>query len=105
MPEFGEPIDVGMVDEDEGKCPFDHSPGDPPEVKNDLVGEGPVLRGKMMGGQGTHLYDPAKPEAEAVAIAGNRIVAVGGNGEGRYRQPHQPRGVAGQDIAEIAGRH
>jgi hypothetical protein len=61
MPQFGEDVKVGTIDVDDVPCPFDHDPGEPPEVENHLIGVGGTLRDKMEGREGTHLYAKAKP--------------------------------------------
>jgi hypothetical protein len=56
MSELGEAVAVGIIDEDEVECPFDHS-DEPPTVENDLIGVGTKLAQKMKSGKGTFKYD------------------------------------------------
>ncbi|CAN5421173.1 hypothetical protein BH11PSE9_BH11PSE9_04280 [soil metagenome] len=58
MTQLGEPVTIGMVDADELNCPFDHSNAEPPEVENQLIGNGGKLATKMGNGTSTHLYAP-----------------------------------------------
>jgi len=62
MTQIGETVAPGMIDTDEAKCPFDHSPGDPPDVENILIGDGQELGEKMSTKQGTHLYEVLKKD-------------------------------------------
>lgn len=65
MPEIGEPVDPGMIDEDETQCPFDHEVK-PPTVQNDLIGVGTKLANKMKNATGTFMYEPYKEKVEAI---------------------------------------
>jgi hypothetical protein len=64
MTQFGEPIEVGEIDKDERKCPFDHDSDDPPDVENILIGEGGELGQKMKNKEGTHLYAKLRQEVK-----------------------------------------
>jgi hypothetical protein len=61
MTELGEAVAIGMVSDDETECPFDHENPKPPDVDNDLIGNGGTLGRRMKGGKSTHLYKPYKP--------------------------------------------
>ncbi len=56
MTQIGEPIGVGMIDEDDVQCPFDHESPKPPNVENKLIGVGTTLASRMKSGSSTHLY-------------------------------------------------
>ena len=65
MTQLGEDVQIGEVYADEVECPFDHESVEPPTVKNDLIGKGGTLAGKMKRGESTHLYAPLrKKQAE-----------------------------------------
>ena len=66
MTQLGEAVAIGMVDADETACPFDHDNVDPPIVKNDLIGKGGTLAGRMKAGMSTHLYEPMRSEQPKV---------------------------------------
>ncbi|NTV95627.1 MAG: hypothetical protein HGA75_09455 [Thiobacillus sp.] len=66
MTQIGEAVAIGMVDEDEVECPFDHDNPTPPEVDNQLIGEGGKLATKMGNGTSTHLYAPLKVKRAVV---------------------------------------
>lgn len=66
MTQVGEPIAIGLVDDDETKCPFDHSPGKPPTVENKLVGNGTTLASRMKAGASTHLYAPLREKKDSI---------------------------------------
>src|ERR1051325_10553119 len=55
MSELGEPVAVGMIDEEEIKCPFDHE-FEPLKLENDLIGVGGTLARQLGNATGTHLY-------------------------------------------------
>src|SRR5258708_40353024 len=55
MSQIGEPVTMGMVDEDELKCPFDHD-FEPLTIENDLIGVGGTLGRRMESPVGTHKY-------------------------------------------------
>lgn len=65
MAQIGEPVTVGMIDEDEVKCPFDHSL-DPPTVENDLIGVGGTLARNMKNKVPTQKYEPYKEAVEQI---------------------------------------
>lgn len=57
--ELGEQVAVEVMAELGDECPFDHTnPGDPPEVKNQLVGDGQTLGGHMAPSKSTITYQP-----------------------------------------------
>lgn len=60
MTQVGEGVDVGLIDEDEETCPFDHESLKPPQVENKLIGNGSTLAKRMKAGSSTHLYDPLR---------------------------------------------
>jgi hypothetical protein len=66
MTQLGEAVQIGMVDEDEIKCPFDHLNPEPPKVQNQFIGEGGKLATRMGNGTSTHLYDPLKTVLDPV---------------------------------------
>ena len=74
MTEIGETIAIGILSEEDLKCPFDHDEPKPPKVDNDLIGDGGTLGRRMKGGKSTMLYDKLKPAAPLKAIENPRDV-------------------------------
>ena len=66
MTEIGETVGIGMIDEDQAECPFDHETTKPPTVTNKLKGSGTTLASRMKAGTSTHLYPPLKSTKAAV---------------------------------------
>lgn len=66
MTEVVEGVAIGMVNEDETKCPFDHETPTPPKVDNDLIGVGGTLARKMKNGSSTHLYSKLRKDQSPV---------------------------------------
>jgi hypothetical protein len=66
MTQIGEAIGIGMVDEDDVECPFDHDSTQPPKVENKLVGVGTTLAARMKSGSSTHLYAPLREKKAPV---------------------------------------
>jgi hypothetical protein len=60
--QIGEAVDVGFLSASDGECPFDHDSAEPPNVKNDFIGDAPALERNAENQVGTHLYDKRKPE-------------------------------------------
>lgn len=77
MTQLGEAVQIGMVDEDDTKCPFDHENPEPPTVENQFIGEGGKLATKMGNGTSTHLYPPLKKKQDSIEnprhIAGHAL--------------------------------
>ena len=55
MTNIGEKVEIADLLDLDFKCPFDHELEEPPEIKNDLVGLGITLSGKMSKGKSTKL--------------------------------------------------
>lgn len=53
MTQLGEAVMVGMVDDDELECPFDHNPPPAKNGENKLIGKGGTLAQKMESGAST----------------------------------------------------
>lgn len=53
MTQLGETVAIGMVDDDEVKCPFDHNPPTAKNRENKLIGKGGTLAQKMESGAST----------------------------------------------------
>ena len=66
MTQLGESVTVGMIDDNESPCPFDHTEPEPPAVDNDLIGIGSTLARRMKGGKSTLLYEPMVRKVEEV---------------------------------------
>jgi hypothetical protein len=66
MTQIGEGVDVGMIDTDDGDCPFDHESPKPPTVSNKLIGNGTTLASRMKAGASTHLYAPLREDQAAI---------------------------------------
>jgi hypothetical protein len=66
MTQVGETISVGVIDEDESECPFDHEAPKPPTVENKLVGNGTTLASRMKSGSSTHLYEPLRQPQDPI---------------------------------------
>lgn len=62
MTQIGEAIGIGMIDEEDIKCPFDHDEPIPPTVENKFIGNGGTLGSQMSAKtpKGTHLYAKIK---------------------------------------------
>ncbi len=57
MTQLGELVQIGFVNADEIKCPFDHEAEKPPNVSNDFVGVGKTLGANMKSASSTFLYE------------------------------------------------
>ncbi len=63
--QMGELTAIELANEALDECPFDHKDEKPLEVKNDLVGGGTTLGGKMDKGEGTHIGQTGLPKRPA----------------------------------------
>ncbi len=84
MTQLGEMIAVGVMKLEGSDCPFDHDPGEPPEISNQLKGSGSTLGTSLAGASTTVVHAPnrrtppaAVPYPPTPAI-GSRPISIDG---------------------------